>query len=107
MIKLIEYFIHYLYQNHSNMTEKLPITTWTNKNSYIYYLFDADLITIADILGLHEDDEPFLFNDYQWYLVPATYIDLMPRLDETIFGENYLLVKYRTIYWIAERLNSV
>jgi hypothetical protein len=88
------------------MTENLPITSWSNESAYIYHLFDTELLTIADIFGLHEEDEPFLFYDYQWYLVPVNYLNLMPKLDETVYANHYIWLKYRSIYWIAERIRE-
>jgi hypothetical protein len=88
------------------MTEKLPIHTWSNETEHLIHLFGAEILDESHIIGLREEDEPFLFTDYQWFLVPLEYHPIIHEIEfvSSIFSNYYIVVQYGTLYWIAERL---
>jgi hypothetical protein len=88
------------------MTEKLPIESWQNGTTYIIYLFHTEILNESHLIGLQEEDEPFLFTDYQWYLVPLDYHTIIREMETmtSIYSNQYLVVQHGRIYWIANRV---
>ena len=85
------------------MTEKLPLESWSKETESIIDLYHSELINESHIIGLREEDEPFVFTEYEWYLVPMEYNEILRIYESGIYEERYIVLQYGEIYWIANR----